>query len=175
MRSSCVIHNSPLFHCLTLQGKKQLCLVTFDDSPADDVTQYDVCSGSSLDFDGTAITDEASVSMQPVATSTHTDGSSDYSHVWMAGTRAGCDLLPLEYSWDGSTTAQTSPCRHVDVWSDFGGSQIPHMGVAIYTTTAMTGVGYRTVVSSATSGTIIPTCLPVVFNEEVVGTSHARP
>lgn len=156
-----------------LQGKRQLCLVTFDDSPADDVTQYDVCSGSSLHFDGASIIDEASVSMQPAATSTHTDGSSDYNHVWMSGMRAGCDL-PLKYSWDGSTTAQTPPCRLVDVRSDFGGSQIPHMGVAIYTTTAMTCTGYRTVVSSATSGTIIPASLPVMFNEEVVGTSHAR-
>lgn len=143
-----------------MQSSKQLFLVTFNDSPADDVTQYEVCTNRSLDFDGTSTkSEEASVSMHLTANPCHMDSSSDYTFMQAGGTVDGYYHLPLEYVWDKGVPAQASPCGGVDVQPYSDDVQFPHTNITAYITTAAACTSYS---SSATS----------TYNEKSVKTSQ---
>lgn len=129
-----------------MQSDKQLHLVEIDNSPVDDVTDYDVLSRRSFDVDVTCSKSETSVSMELKTTPTHTKGSSDYTHLWTCGMATdGCDSLPLGYTWDNGSPAQTPSCECADAQSYSSGIQFPQTDDTTCTTCT-------TVVATARSG-----------------------
>lgn len=136
-------------------------MLTFDDSPTDNVTHYDMYSLVSYDTDSASIKcEEDPASVQLMSSKLSNADSSNYSPLWTSVVAVGQDSSASENMQSKTALAQSTVCGgSVDEKTFPDGMQVVGSYIVASTTTPGTCTGEGKFSGSGSSEATISTCL----------------